>query len=484
MTPGRRAGRWIRSRAGLSARQLTRLLVVAAMSGATTPGTKEPLHLDLICDGIGRVEIVVEGDLASGGLARLIDAAPLALRGGPGFSGLSGAGRPISIDTAEPRPDCRSPRRESVDLTRLVSVPRGERAAYERAVGVLTWTIVVTGSPDTREVTPTARFPFEPALLAYLASRPGDVTVAVGVRGRPEVFGYTRGATRNYTASIVKVAIMASVMDRARREGRELTAWERSQIEPMIRVSDNSAASTLWDDVGQGPVVADVMRRMGARDVIIGPGALWGLTQTSAADWVAVLRHFSASTSAIITDSNRAYADYLMSHVSSDQDWGVTAGPPAGTVRVKNGWLPRITGWHVNSIGNSTATPTPYAISVLTHATGVTQAIQEDTIEGVSRLVWTDRADLLSTRGDWTGDRSTDLIGLGEGGGLRLYAGDGTGALAPAVPLGGGWGGYSWIGSPGDFDGDGLGDLVAVRGSDGAFVAFRGLGAGGSAPAR
>lgn len=214
MTTGRPVARSSRSRTD----RLAGWLVVAALSAASAwapsaarasglahgaeppddPGAvavaqRDPPRLELICDEIGRVEVVVDGDLAAGGRARIADAGPLALSGEPGFSGLSGAGHPISISTEAAQPNCRSPRRETVDLTRLVAIQGGERAAYVTAVGVLSWTIVVTGSPVQRAITATRTFPFESALQAYLASRPGDVTVAVAVRGRAEVFGYTRG---------------------------------------------------------------------------------------------------------------------------------------------------------------------------------------------------------------------------------------------------------------------------------------------------
>lgn len=460
-----------RSRVALAA-----AIVAALLSGQSASSSAAPPEsgtVDLICADIGRVRVALDGP-------RILDAGPLALVGPPGFTGRTAMGRTLDI-APPPGANCVSEHPATVDLRPLIALPDGGRASTGRAVGLLHWTVTITAEPAQTQVASTSGFPFAAALTKYLDSRPGDVTVAVQVRGLPTVFGYTKGATRNYTASIVKVGIMAAVMDRARRLKRQLTSWERSQLEPMIRMSDNTAATALWDDVGGGPKVGSVMTSMGATDVVIDPGGHWGLTQTSAADWVAVLGHFAAP-SAYITDTNRAYADDLMSHVSSDQDWGVSAGPPGGTVRLKNGWLPRTTGWHVNSIGNSTASPTPYSIAVLSHNTGGTQATQQSTIEGVSRLVWDSRAQLAPAqalpRGEWSGDRAADLLGVTTNGTLSRYAGNGAGAFTSLTDLGGAWGGYSLIGSPGDFNLDGLGDLVAVRRSDGAFVAFRGRGRG------
>ena len=60
---------------------------------------------------------------------------------------------------------------------------------------------------------------------------------------------------------------------------------------------------------------------------------------------------------------------------------------PAGSVALKNGWLPRTDGWHVNSIG-AFAPAGPYVLTVLTTSSTGTEAQQIPTIEGVSRIVW------------------------------------------------------------------------------------------------
>jgi len=65
-------------------------------------------------------------------------------------------------------------------------------------------------------------------------------------------------------------------------------------------------------------------------------------------------------------------------------------------VALKNGWLPRTDGWHVNSIGAVAAPAASYVIAVLTSdsSSTATMARQIATIEGVSRIVWTGQSAL------------------------------------------------------------------------------------------
>jgi hypothetical protein len=74
--------------------------------------------------------------------------------------------------------------------------------------------------------------------------------------------------------------------------------------------------------------------------------------------------------------------------------------------------------------------------------------------------------------GDFSGDGRADIVARDSSGTLYLYKGTGN-AAAPfsgKVKIGTGWGQYSQLASPGDMDGDGRADLVAV---DSAGTAYR-----------
>lgn len=75
---------------------------------------------------------------------------------------------------------------------------------------------------------------------------------------------------------------------------------------------------------------------------------------------------------------------------------------------------------------------------------------------------------------DVTGDGKQDLLGRDANGDLWLYRGDGTGGWQNGrTHLGGGWGSMTTIFMPGDFTGDGVGDILAVD-QAGALWAFGG----------
>ena len=81
---------------------------------------------------------------------------------------------------------------------------------------------------------------------------------------------------------------------------------------------------------------------------------------------------------------------------------------------------------------------------------------------------------------DWSGDGHPDLLGIGSEGDLVLDKGDGKGGFLAggAKPIASGWGGFDALLAPGDFDGDDRPDLL-VRAADGVLSIVRGDGSGG-----
>src|SRR5690606_15872525 len=68
-----------------------------------------------------------------------------------------------------------------------------------------------------------------------------------------------------------------------------------------------------------------------------------------------------------------------------------------------------------------------------------------------------------------------DVVAASASGALTIYSGDGAGALSgPRTSVGSGWGGMKFI-AGGDFNGDGLGDIVAVA-KNGTLYFYRGQG--------
>jgi beta-lactamase class A len=221
---------------------------------------------------------------------------------------------------------------------------------------------------------------------SYLSGRKSVVAAAVydAVNGKT----YQLAPKLQFdSGSIVKVQIMGAVFRRAMQAHRPLTATERRLMTKMIEVSDNDAATSLWNEVG-GTV------GVGAFDKLIPmPGTMpnrfhWGDTLTTAPDNVALIRHY-AYPNKVLAPKRRAFGMYLMEHVVPSQRWGVSAGvAPGSTVALKNGWLPIATAnWVINSIGYVQGHGREYAIAVLSnHNPSMPYGVY--TVSHVSRLVW------------------------------------------------------------------------------------------------
>ncbi|MFJ4405864.1 serine hydrolase [Streptomyces sp. NPDC088910] len=167
---------------------------------------------------------------------------------------------------------------------------------------------------------------------------------------------YDSGDTTAYdTASIVKVDILAALLLRHQRAGTQLTSEQRDLATDMIEQSDNDAALALWEAIGGGPGLASANASLGLSHTTPGSGELWGLTQTTAADQITLLRAvYGDGDDSPLSAASRDYISDLMHAVTADQRWGVSAADSdGGDYALKNGWLPRsATGlWDVNSIG-------------------------------------------------------------------------------------------------------------------------------------
>ncbi|MFC9807622.1 serine hydrolase [Streptomyces griseoaurantiacus] len=194
---------------------------------------------------------------------------------------------------------------------------------------------------------------------------PDRVRVSVAVLDRDSGAHAAYGEGEFVTASVVKVDILAALLLRARDAGRPPTARERAHAAAMIERSDNDSASALWEAIGRAEGLDAANARFGLRATRGGEGPLWGLTRTTAADRLRLLRQVYGEGgpcgAPLLDADSRAYVRELMGNVVADQRWGVSAAAGLGrgsapACALKNGWLPRsATGlWVVHSIGRIT----------------------------------------------------------------------------------------------------------------------------------
>jgi hypothetical protein len=177
-------------------------------------------------------------------------------------------------------------------------------------------------------------------LTALVAGQPpGSVSVeALDPRtGRQFRFGATAGM---WTASSIKLDFLEVLLLQHQQTGQGLTDDEAEDAAEMIENSDNGAADEIFNDDDDSYSGCDAANAaLGADSTALGTDDYWGLSTTSAADQVALLRDLVESDSPLDADS-RSFALGLLRNVEADQAWGVSAAADPGTaVALKNGWL-------------------------------------------------------------------------------------------------------------------------------------------------
>jgi len=236
-------------------------------------------------------------------------------------------------------------------------VAKRRRGALGVLVLLVAWSagFGVVGRSDPAVAQPlgcSSRNPFPPGYEQQLAARyPGrHFSAQVYDQATSCVYDLAPGR-RMTTASVVKLEIMSGVLLRAQRQGRGLTAQERSQILPMITQSANTPASQLFTSLGGTAGMNGVSAAFGLGST--SSTSTWGLTLTTAADQIHLVRQVLAGESGPLSAPYRADARYYTGNVVPSQRWGASAAVPAGwAVFQKNGFAPsQCCGWRLNSVG-------------------------------------------------------------------------------------------------------------------------------------
>lgn len=185
---------------------------------------------------------------------------------------------------------------------------------------------------------------------------------------------------RQRTASVFKVMVMAGTLLEAQQAGREPTDWEWDQLHPMITESANGPVRALWYSFGASPWYTEQGEVFDLTETTVrgDDGSAWGLTTTSAADQVDLLRQVLLGEWGPLDDASRRDALGLMDDVIESQTWGVTAGVPDDwEVAQKNGFA----GITINSVGwvRRPGVDQGYVVAILgqgwpDHATGIAAA--------------------------------------------------------------------------------------------------------------
>lgn len=239
--------------------------------------------------------------------------------------------------------------------------------------------------------------PLGAAAASYVAARQGVVLAAVYDLRTGQTWRLGQGQPQD-EASVVKLDVLETLLAERGRTGTGLSPGDRALTEQMIEDSDNDAATSLWYEIGGASGIRSYNAAAGLADTwpsscVDCPGFPWpgwGLTTTTPADQLALLRQLVEPDS-LLTKAERGYALSLMENVTPSQRWGVSGGVPArATVALKDGWLPLDSAghdWQVNSVGWISGSRRDYLLAVLTTG-NPTEQYGIDTIDRLAAMVW------------------------------------------------------------------------------------------------
>ena len=134
------------------------------------------------------------------------------------------------------------------------------------------------------------------------------------------------------SASVIKAMLLVAYLREPAVRDRPLRRPDRDLLGPMIRRSDNGAATRVRDIVGNDALVR-LARRVGMR--AFAPAATWGLSRIDAADQTLFLLHVDR----FLPRRHRATAMRLLSSIVPSQRWGIArVRPPGWALYFKGGW--------------------------------------------------------------------------------------------------------------------------------------------------
>lgn len=187
----------------------------------------------------------------------------------------------------------------------------------------------------------------------YVATRPGTVGFVLRDRATGAKYRNANAATPIWTASTIKLAMVADLLTRERAGSIRLSDVDRRLMVAMLRASDNEAADQLWSRYGgtDGTINAN-LASYGMPNVRPQPGfgdvyPYWGFQKGTADDFDGLMNY--VLTGLTPADATAVLAE--MQRVDAQQQWGVWGAGSTMAPGNKNGWSQEQGGWVVNSVG-------------------------------------------------------------------------------------------------------------------------------------
>lgn len=192
------------------------------------------------------------------------------------------------------------------------------------------------------------------AVDSYLNSRPGLTGYVVRDRVTGGVYANEHAEEQVWTASTIKLAIAADLLNRARVGAIGLGPDDRGLLESMLATSNDTAADILWNKYAGFDRMAfnNAFRAYGMFTLFPQPTATaiypdWSFQKCTAADLDRLMDN-------VLNGMHPDDRDYLvgrMRAVDFNQHWGVWGAGERMQPGLKNGWSAEAGGWVVNSVG-------------------------------------------------------------------------------------------------------------------------------------
>ncbi|MEU6132031.1 hypothetical protein ABZ805_22890 [Saccharopolyspora sp. NPDC047091] len=143
------------------------------------------------------------------------------------------------------------------------------------------------------------------------------------------------------SASVVKLLIALDYFDRLGPSG-EMSAEDRAMLEPMLRSSNDDAASAFWVRGGGAEIIERSVAELGLADTVPPPAddaGVWGYTGVSAADVATTYRY-------LLHEASPRARDFVLGNLEKhtrcaadgfDQSFGLPSATDED-VAVKQGW--------------------------------------------------------------------------------------------------------------------------------------------------
>ncbi|WP_147457028.1 serine hydrolase [Micromonospora pisi] len=168
-----------------------------------------------------------------------------------------------------------------------------------------------------------------------VGKKPGSL--GVELRDRRTGAVWRVGATTHlyWTGSTIKLAMVTSVLERARAGEVTLTDADRKNIADMLAFSSDEAADEIWNKFGRDTMVGRFTSRYGmSKLAFAGSARYWGFMKCTPADLAALMSYVLKT----LDPKDRSYLVGAMRDTDPIQHWGVWAAGANQQPGNKNGW--------------------------------------------------------------------------------------------------------------------------------------------------